>query len=190
MRSPWSEQSRWGSYTEGRSVFDTNHRCPACEPLGTEGRILFAPPVPERARARRVEHINRASAEGEILPVVPRGRTRRFGANRKRMAIKARGFHTLAVVASPQAAYTLRLTELQWFKVVPSGTPSLFSNLRFPLLLYIGAKKAHFSPSMRMHLKRQYFRTDRAISSRQRLGTHPQQTSLNQQPLWTPGENE
>jgi len=89
------------------------------------------------------------------------------------MAIKARGFHTLAVVASPQAAYTLRLTELQWFKVVPSGTPSLFSNLRFPLLLYIGAKKAHFSPSMRMHLKRQYFRTDRAISSRQRLGTHP-----------------
>ena len=46
------------------------------------------------------------------------------------MAIKARGFHMLAVVSSPQAANTLRLKELQWFKVVPSGTPNLSSTYK------------------------------------------------------------
>jgi len=56
------------------------------------------------------------------------------------MAIKARGFHMLAVVSSPQAANTLRLKELQWFKVVPSGTPNLYRNLR-AAEIFLGTKK-------------------------------------------------
>jgi hypothetical protein len=34
---------------------------------------------------------------------------------------------------------------------IPSGTPILFSNLRFHLLLYIGTKKAQIASSKRMY---------------------------------------
>ena len=67
---------------------------------------------------------------------------------------------------------------------IPSGTPSLFSNLRFPLLLYIGTKKEQFSASTRMH-----FIEAAAFSHRSRhfeqaqIRNTSQQTGLNQQLL-------
>ena len=57
---------------------------------------------------------------------------------------------------------------------IPSGTPNIFSSLRFDPLLFIGTKR-HKSRRQgeATSLKRLYFRTDRAASSRHKLGTHP-----------------
>ena len=74
---------------------------------------------------------------------------------------------------------------------IPSGTPNLFSNLRFPLLLYIGTKKAQFSASTRMHFIEAPVFSHRSRHFEQaQIRNTSQQTGLNQQPLWTPGEDE
>ena len=77
------------------------------------------------------------------------------------------GWHMLSALESAGQVVVSRVQ-------IPSGTPNPFSNLRFPLLLYLGTKKAQFSLSMRMHfIEAAVFRTDRAISSRHKLGTPP-----------------
>ena len=98
------------------------------------------------------------------------------------VAIRASGFNYLQIVVSFTA-----VTRVQ----IPSGTPNLFSNLRLPLLLYIGTKKAQFSASTRMHFIEAPVFSHRSRHFEQaQIRNTSQQTGLNQQPLWTPGEDE
>ena len=67
---------------------------------------------------------------------------------------------------------------------IPSGTPNLFSNLRFPLLLYIGTKKEQLSASTRMHFIEAAVFSHRSRHFEQaQIRNTSQQTGLNQQPL-------
>ena len=73
----------------------------------------------------------------------------------------------------------------------PVGDAKSFQQLADGHWVFIGTKKAQFSASKRMHFIEALVFSHRSRHFEQaQIRNTPQQTGLNQQPLWTPGEDE